>query len=132
MRRTSLVLALALLALPLQSLAQQLPRSAPADVGMSAQRLDRLTETLDGYVERGLLPGGVALVARHGHVAYVHAFGARDREADAVMPEDAIFRIASQTKAVISVGIMMLQEEGRLLISDPVGKYIPRHRPSGS
>jgi CubicO group peptidase (beta-lactamase class C family) len=92
---------------------------------MSAQRLDRLTETLDRYVDQGMLPGGVALVARHGRVAYLHAFGMRDREANAPMPEQAIFRIASQSKAVISVGIMMLQEEGLLLISDPLSKYLP-------
>lgn len=125
MRRTTLALAFALLALPLHVLAQGLPRTAPADVGMSAQRLERLTQTLDGFVERGMLPGGVALVARHGRVAYVHAFGRRDREAASVMTEDAIFRIASQTKALISVGIMMLQEEGLLLISDPVSTYLP-------
>jgi CubicO group peptidase (beta-lactamase class C family) len=125
MRRTAFVLALALLFDPSHLLAQGLPRTAPTDVGMSGQRLERLTETLDGYVERGMLPGGVALVARHGRVAYVHAFGRRDREADAAMPVDAIFRIASQTKAVISVGIMMLQEEGLLLISDPVSRYLP-------
>ena len=125
MRRTAFVLALALLFDPSHLLAQGLPRTEPTDVGMSGQRLERLTETRDGYVERGMLPGGVALVARHGRVAYVHAFGRRDREADAAMPADAIFRIASQTKAVISVGIMMLQEEGLLLISDPVSRYIP-------
>jgi len=125
MRRTSLALAFALLVLPPDVGAQGLPRAAPADVGMSAQRLERLSATLDGYVDRGMLPGGVALVARRGRVAYVHAFGQRDREANAAMPEDAVFRIASQTKAVISVGIMMLQEEGLLLISDPVSKYIP-------
>jgi CubicO group peptidase (beta-lactamase class C family) len=61
-------------------------------------------------------------------VAYVEAFGQRDREADSPMREDAIFRIASQTKALVSVGVMMLQEEGRLLISDPVGKYLPAFR----
>ena len=125
MRRNTVALSFALLALPLHILAQGLPRTAPADVGMSAQRLERLTATLDGFVERGMLPGGVALVARHGRVAYVHAFGRRDAETGVAMAEDAIFRIASQTKAVISVGIMMLQEEGLLLISDPVSKYLP-------
>jgi CubicO group peptidase (beta-lactamase class C family) len=125
MRRTPFALILAFLVLPVASSAQGLPRADPADVGMSAQRLGRLTETLDRYVEEGLLPGGVAMVARHGRVAYAHAFGERDIEARAAMPEDAIFRIASQSKALISVGIMMLQEEGLLLISDPVAKYLP-------
>jgi CubicO group peptidase (beta-lactamase class C family) len=69
--------------------------------------------------------GAVALVARRGRVAYLEAFGQRDREAGDPMPEDAIFRIASQTKALISVAVLMLQEEGKLLISDPAGKYLP-------
>ncbi len=65
------------------------------------------------------------LVARRGKVAYFEAFGQRDRESAAPMREDAIFRIASQSKAPVSVAVMMLQEEGKLLIGDPVGKYLP-------
>ena len=125
MRRTVLAALLALSALPATLRSQSIPRTEPADVGMSAQRLDRLTEALDGYVAAERLPGGMALVLRHGRVVYAHPFGRRDREAGAPMTEDAIFRIASQTKAVVSVGIMMLQEEGKLLISDPVSRYIP-------
>jgi CubicO group peptidase (beta-lactamase class C family) len=68
----------------------------------------------------------VALVARHGRVAFLHAFGQRDREAAAPMREDTIFRIASQTKAVVSVAALMLQEEGRLRIDDPVARYLPQ------
>ncbi|MDQ3651407.1 MAG: beta-lactamase family protein [Acidobacteriota bacterium] len=67
-------------------------------------------------------------MARRGKVAYVEAFGHRDREASSPMREDTIFRIASQTKALVSVGVMMLQEEGRLLLSDPIGKYLPEFR----
>ncbi|HEX8116722.1 MAG TPA: serine hydrolase domain-containing protein, partial [Pyrinomonadaceae bacterium] len=81
-----------------------------------------------GYVKDSRLPGGVVLVARRGKVAYVEAFGLRDREANSPMREDTIFRIASQTKALVSVGVLMLQEEGRLLISDPVGKYLPEFK----
>ena len=105
--------------------AQALPRTQPDAAGLSAERLNRLTAMLNGYVEDGKLPGGVALVARRGKVAYLEAFGQRDREAKSPMPEDAIFRIASQTKALVSVGVMVLQEEGRLLISDRAGKYLP-------
>lgn len=108
--------------------AQTLQRARPEAVGLSSERLKRLGEALDGYVKDGRLPGGVVLVARRGKVAYVEAFGQRDREAKAPMREDSIFRIASQTKALVSVGVMMLQEEGRLLISDPVGKYLPEFR----
>ena len=108
--------------------AQGLPRTAPEEVGMSQARLDRLSDALQGYVDDGRLAGAVALVARRGRVAYLEAFGHRDREAGATMTTDAIFRIASQTKAPISVGVMMLQEEGRLLITDPIGKYLPEFR----
>lgn len=100
-------------------------RARPEDVGMSSARLARLTSTFDKYVADGRLAGAVVLVARHGKVAYVHAFGQRDREAASPMPENAIFRIASQSKAVVSVATMVLQEEGALLITDPVSKYIP-------
>lgn len=108
--------------------AQTLQRARPESVGLSSERLRRLSEALNGYVKDGRLPGGVVLVARKGKVAYVEAFGQRDREARAPMREDSVFRIASQTKALVSVGVMMLQEEGRLLISDPVGKYLPEFR----
>jgi CubicO group peptidase (beta-lactamase class C family) len=108
--------------------AQELPRVDPEAVGLSRERLRRLTETLDGYVREGKLSGGVALVARRGKVAYVEAFGQRDREARAPMREDTIFRIASQTKALVSVAAMILQEDGRLLLNDPVGKYLPEFR----
>jgi CubicO group peptidase (beta-lactamase class C family) len=71
------------------------------------------------------LPGAVVLVARQGQTAYLESFGQLDLEAGTPMREDAIFRIASQSKAVVSVAAMMLQEEGRLLITDPVGRYLP-------
>lgn len=105
--------------------AQALPRAIPETVGMSSQSLKRLSSTLDGYVKNGQLAGGVAMVLRRGKVVYLHTFGSRDREANSPMKADAIFRIASQSKALTSVGIMMLQEEGKLLISDPVSKFIP-------
>jgi CubicO group peptidase (beta-lactamase class C family) len=108
--------------------AQELPRSAPESVGMASERLDRLTAALERYVEEGRLAGAVTTVLRDGNVVYEEAVGYRDREAGARMTTDAIFRIASQTKAIVSVGIMMLQEEGALLISDPVSKYLPSFR----
>ncbi|MGE3467811.1 MAG: serine hydrolase domain-containing protein, partial [Pyrinomonadaceae bacterium] len=84
-----------------------------------------LTATLDAYASDERLAGGVAIVMRRGKVAYLHSFGRRDREANVPMRADAIFRIASQSKALTSVAIMMLQEEGKLVISDPVSKFIP-------
>ncbi|MBM3801219.1 MAG: beta-lactamase family protein [Acidimicrobiia bacterium] len=105
--------------------ARALPKARPEEVGFSAERLARLTSTFESYVSEGKLPGSVVLVARRGKIAYLQAFGRRDREANAPMPDNAIFRIASQTKALASVGVMMLQEQGKLLIADPVGKYLP-------
>ena len=105
--------------------AQGLPRTAPAEVGLSASHLERLTETLEGFVDDGQLAGAVAIVVRRGRVAYLEGIGHRDREVDAPMHPNSIFRIASQTKALISVGLMMLQEEGKLTITDPVGRYLP-------
>ena len=102
-------------------------RLDPEEVGMSSERLEYLTETFNQYVDSGQLPGAVALVARKGQLVYLRAFGERDLEDDQPMREDAIFRIASQTKAIVSVGIMLLQERGELLITDPVGKYIPEY-----
>src|SRR5438552_10002012 len=117
--RIAFALLLALAASPLY--AQALPRAAkPEEVGLSSEQLQRLTDAFQGYVKDGKLPGAVVLVARRGKVAYLRAFGERDREAHAPMKEDAIFRIASQSKALVSVATLRLQEEGRLLLGDPV------------
>ncbi len=100
-------------------------RVDPESVGMSSERLHRLDTFLEGYVQSGKLPGAVILVARRGKIVHLAAYGMRDKEAGARMTEDAIFRIASQTKALVSTGVMMLQEEGKLLISDDLDKYLP-------
>jgi len=103
------------LALATSVAAQQLSRAIPEEVGLSSARLERLSSVLAQYVEEEQLPGVVALVARRGRVAYLEAFGQRDREAGAPQQADDIFRIASQTKAIVSVAIMMLQDLGRYL-----------------
>lgn len=105
--------------------AQNLDTAQPEEVGMSAERLKRLSATLEQYVKDGKMAGNVALIARKGKVVYHQAFGNSDIETGKKMTQDAIFRIASQTKAVTSVAIMILQEEGKLLISDKIGKYLP-------
>ncbi|MEX2641647.1 MAG: serine hydrolase domain-containing protein [Balneolales bacterium] len=104
---------------------QDLLWTQPEKVGMASDRLDRLSVVLDGYVKDDKLPGGVALVARKGKIAYLKTFGQSDPENGRPMEEDAIFRIASQTKAIVSVAVMLLQEEGKLLLSDPVGRHLP-------
>jgi CubicO group peptidase (beta-lactamase class C family) len=120
-----LLFGLLLSVLPVLAGAKELPRATPEGLGMSSDRLERLTRVMDGYVNDGKLAGAVVLVARHGRVAYFRAFGESDREVGKPMREDSMFRIASQTKAIVSVAVLMLQEEGKLLISDPLGKYFP-------
>ena len=124
-KTTTIALVAALLVSPVAIRAQGLSRATPEEVGMSSDRLERLSTALRGYVDSGRVPGSVTLVARHGKVVYLEAFGHRDLEAGDPMTSDAIFRIASQTKALVSVAVMILQEEGRLLITDPVGNYLP-------
>ena len=109
-------------------LAQGLAPARPQEVALSPERLERLTDAFRGYVENGKLAGAVVLVARRGKVAYLQPFGWSDKESRTSMRQDGIFRIASQTKPIISVAVMMLQEQGALLISDPVGKYLPEFR----
>lgn len=125
MHRRSIQFWFFLFLLPLTLTAQVLHQVVPEQVGLSTQRLEHLTRTLNSYVEQEQLPGGVVLIARHGQVAYLQPFGLQNREENTPMPEDAVFRIASQTKAIVSVGVMILQEEGKLLITDEVGKYLP-------
>lgn len=104
--------------------AASLPKARPSEVGLSAERLDRLTKVMQGYIDRGEIAGMVTLIARDGRVAYLQPFGKLDKRG-AAMPADGIFRIASQTKAVTSVAVMILQEEGKLLLDDPISRYIP-------
>jgi CubicO group peptidase (beta-lactamase class C family) len=104
--------------------AQVMTYASPESVGMSTERIDNLTTVLQNYVDSDQLAGAVALVARKNKIVYFEAVGQRDKANNSPMQTDAIFRIASQTKALVSVGIMILQEQGKLLISDPVGKYI--------
>lgn len=108
--------------------AQDLPVGKPEELGFSQERLQRLTNVFQSYANDKKMAGSVVLVMRHGKVAYFNSFGKRDIESNVPMTNDVIFRIASQTKAIVSVGIMILQEEGKLLISDPVGKYIPEFK----
>ena len=100
----------------------------PEDIGFSAERLNRIDEVFSNYVKKEKMAGSVILIARKGKVGYYQAFGDRDIESGSSMNKDAVFRIASQTKAIVSVGIMMLQEEGKLLIQDPLSKYIPEFK----
>jgi CubicO group peptidase (beta-lactamase class C family) len=97
----------------------------PQELGLSPERLERISATFRADVERGFIPGAVFVIARAGRVGYGEALGWRDREESAPMQPDALFRIASMTKPVVSVAAMMLAEEGRLQISAPVADYLP-------
>jgi CubicO group peptidase (beta-lactamase class C family) len=102
-----------------------LPTAKPEEVGLSSSRLGKLSEVLRAQVERGHIPGAVAIVSRNGKLAYHESFGVRDPNGREPMPKDAIFRIYSMSKAIVSVATMMLWEEGQLLLNDPVAKFIP-------
>jgi CubicO group peptidase (beta-lactamase class C family) len=102
-----------------------LPFAAPEEVGLSQARLQRLSDVLRGEIDRGFVPGTVALVARRGKVAHFEALGARDPGNAAPMDRDSLFRIYSMTKPIASVAAMMLWEEGRFLLGDAVAKYLP-------
>ncbi len=105
-----------------------LPASAPEAVGISSPRLARLTDTLKRYVDEGRMAGAVTLIARDGQVAYFESVGRADIERDVPMRRDTIFRIASQSKAITSTAVMMLVEEGRVRLNDPVHLFIPAFR----
>ncbi|WP_238401743.1 serine hydrolase domain-containing protein [Altererythrobacter sp. C41] len=98
---------------------------APAVSTISAERLGRLRTQLQRYVDEGRLAGAVVIIQQDGKPVFSEAVGWRDKEARDPMREDTIFRIASQTKALTSVAVMMLMEEGKLLLGDPVGKHLP-------
>lgn len=105
--------------------AQDFPAGNPARLGMDAERLGRLDAALQSYVDEERIAGSVTLVLRKGRIVYSAAKGMRNVEAGLPMTEDTIFRIASQTKAIVSTGIMMLHERGALQISDPLSRYFP-------
>jgi CubicO group peptidase (beta-lactamase class C family) len=99
--------------------------AAPEEIGLSSAGLARLGAVLRGEIERGRVPGAVVLIARRGKLGFFESFGQRDAAIGAPMTKDAIFRIYSMTKPITSVAAMMLWEQGRFLLSDPIGKYLP-------
>jgi CubicO group peptidase (beta-lactamase class C family) len=115
--------------LTVAAMAQGLPRAKnPEEVGLSSERLKRLTETFKVEIAKGTTPGAVLLIARRGKVAHYEALGMRDPQTSEAMPLDAIFRLASMTKPFVSVATMMLAEEGRLVLTDPVSQYLPEFK----
>jgi CubicO group peptidase (beta-lactamase class C family) len=126
MTRRLLFIALSALFLAAPALrAEAPPTVAPESVGLSSERLARLHACMQQYVDEGRVAGIVTYVARNGRVVDLAAFGKADVEAGRPMQKDTIFRIASQTKAFTSVAIMMLVEEGKIGLADPVSRFIP-------
>jgi len=105
--------------------AQGLPTAAPETVGMSAQRLGQISTALKREIDQGNLAGAVVMVARKGKLVYTDAVGYQDAQRSKAMPKDAIFRIYSMTKPLVSLAAMMLVEEGKLQLTDPVSKFLP-------
>lgn len=99
--------------------------AAPEELGLSSAAFGRAARVLGADIARGRLPGAVVLVARHGRTAWFESLGVRDPAARDAMQRDSIFRIYSMTKPIVSLATMMLVEEGRLLLSDPIDRYLP-------
>src|SRR5215831_11137701 len=117
------------LAVALPMHAQQLRQAkAPEDVGLSSERLRRLSTAMQAAVDKGELPGVAVVIARQGQVAFGESFGFRDREAGTPMALDSIHRIASMTKPITSLAAMMLVEEGRIGLADPVSLNLLQSR----
>jgi CubicO group peptidase (beta-lactamase class C family) len=121
--------------------AQALTTVTPEQVGLSSERLGRIVAMLRADTEKGTIPGAVLLVARHGKIAYFETVGVRDPQTKVPMTKDTIFRIYSMSKPITSVSAMILLEEGKFSLAEPVSKYIPqlgglkvgveKHDPSG-
>ncbi|WP_304236903.1 serine hydrolase [Jiulongibacter sediminis] len=102
-----------------------LTEAKPASAGISAERLERISSMIQQAVNDNVIPGAVALVARNGKIVYHKAFGESDVENGKAFEKNSIFRIASQSKAITTTAAMMLWEEGKFRLDDPVSKYIP-------
>src|SRR2546422_9900368 len=106
--------------------AQALPTATPEEVGLSRERLARIAPALSRQIEARSFPGAVAIVARKGRIAYFERIGQLDPKSAGPMSKDGVFRLYSVTKPFTSVAAMMLVEEGRLRLTDPVGMYLPQ------
>jgi CubicO group peptidase (beta-lactamase class C family) len=110
------------------AIAQDIPSAKPESVGLSSERLDRIGIAVQRSIDDKEIAGAVTMVVRHGRVAWFKAQGMMDREAGKAMRPDAMFRICSMTKPITSVAVMMLYEEGRFQLDDPISKYLPEFK----
>src|SRR5437879_7863957 len=102
-----------------------LPEAKPETLGLSRPRLQAMSDAFKREIDKGTLPGVTVLVARRGQIGWFEAIGKQSPAGSAPMAHDSIFRIFSMTKPIVSVGIMMLVEDGHFILSDPVAKFIP-------
>jgi CubicO group peptidase (beta-lactamase class C family) len=109
--------------------AQGLPKAkTPEEVGLSSERLQRISVWIQGDVDKGIVPGAVVMIVRKGKVAYFEAIGYQDREKKIPMKRDSIFRIASMSKPFTSLAVMMLVEEGKIQLFQPASRYLPEFK----
>src|SRR5262245_41199534 len=126
MRALTSIAIVALLGLPL--IAGTIPVGKPEEVGLSSERLKRVGEAVQRHIETGNVSGAVTLVARKGRIAHFEARGMMDLESKKPMPKDGLFRLASMSKPITGVAIMMLVEEGKVRLNDPVSRFIPEFK----
>lgn len=126
-RLVSVVVACACAGLSLQG-AGPVTMATPEDVGLSSERLMRVHEAVQRHIDAGLLSGAVTLVARHGKIAHLEAHGLMDIESKKAMPKDGVFRLASMSKPITAVAVMMMVEEGKVRLNDPVSRFIPEFK----
>src|SRR5436190_8949994 len=126
-KRTGAFLLLSLF-IVLQVMAGSVPKAKPEDVGMSSERLQRIDQMLERRIAKGEITGGVAIVARKGKVVHLTAKGVMDLETKQPVTPATMFRVASMTKPVTSVALMMMVEEGKVRLNDPVSRYIPEFK----
>src|SRR5580700_12291549 len=126
--RLTPLLLIPLMAAPLT--AANLPTGKPEDAGMSSERLHRIHDAVQRHIDAGEISGAVTLVARRGRLVHFEAHGLMDIESNRAMQKDAIFRIASMSKPITGVAVMMMLEEGKLRLNEPVSRFLPEFKNS--
>jgi CubicO group peptidase (beta-lactamase class C family) len=127
MRKWTTIAISAVLAV-LPAAAASVQAAKPEELGFSTERLERIDETIERHIAAGDISGGVTLVARRGRIAHFQAHGLMDLDSKKPMPKDALFRIASMSKPITGAAILMLLEEGKIRLTDPVSKFIPEFK----
>jgi CubicO group peptidase (beta-lactamase class C family) len=123
-----LLLAFTLFVVNCNAFSQSLPKSTPEAEGFSSERLKRLDQNVQKWVDQKWMNGAMVLITKNGKIVYQKSFGYDNAETKTPLKPGALFRLASQTKAITSVGVMILYEEGKLLLDEPVARYIPEFK----